>query len=272
MQPDRPVHEFHQSWLSTLFECPEQARLIHRDLYPRDQTEAAASGTAVHAAIQAVVVDDASFEDALQRGVDTFRTLEADEAFRWVKVTREQTAIKHIENGLLSWWTWELPRLGAPQLVEEPFRFTFYEDDEREIVLAGTIDYVEASGIKDWKLTGNRDKYGKDGWKLKRWGVQPTVYSAALRHWGLYGPDEVVPFEFVALSPQGHKPQVLEAPRSLADVNWLRDQCITAAKQIEANLDEWVKRDQSALCSPKWCTAYATCKGAHVKDPSINRV
>lgn len=261
-------HTFRQSWLGTYFECPEQARLVATHQYPTDETEAAAKGTAMHAAIQAVVERCAGYEEALQEGLDEFRRISAIDGFRWVKVKRESTCLAHIANGFRSWWDHVMPTLGASAWVEERFKFLFHEDEHRRIYLSGTVDYGafidELFSLKDWKLSGNRDKYTRDAWKLKRFGIQPTVYAAAVYDAGLVPLDVAVPFEWVCMRPQGGKPDVVPTTRSVADVAWLRHQCVSIAKSIESDLDIWPLRDQSALCSPDWCTAWSTCKGAVV--------
>lgn len=258
-------HTFRQSWLGTYWECPEQARLVLTDQYPYDQTEAAAKGTAVHAAIQAVIEHGADFDSALTEGLDEFRKLSAEEGFRWVQVKRERTCMEHIEGGLTSWWAHVRPTLGATIWCEEKIKFLFHEDDERVIWLSGTPDYADGSGLKDWKLTSNQDKYGREAWKLKRWGVQASVYAAMARHKCLYGPDENVPFQWVALSPQGRKPQLVDAVRTPGDEAWLHRQLVSLAREVERGTDgPWPLRDQSALCSADWCLAYPTCKGHYV--------
>jgi hypothetical protein len=265
-------HVIRQSWLDTYFECPEQARLVWTGRYPYDQTEAAAKGTAVHAAIQAVVEHCAGFDEALTEGLDTFRKLSAEEGFRWVKVKREDTCLKHIEGGLTSWWTHVRPTLGATIWCEEQVKLLFHEDDERIIWLSGTPDYADSSGLKDWKLSANQDKYGRDAWKLKRWGIQATVYATMARHLGLYGPEDDVPFEWVALSQKGGKPQLVPTTRTLGDERFLREQVISLVRVIEQGTDHtWPLRDQSALCSPDWCLAYPTCKGQYVNNPTDRR-
>jgi len=259
-------HTFRQSWLGTFFECPEQARLVATDQYPYDQTEAAAKGTAMHTAIEAVIEHCADFDSALQEGLDEFRSISSEDGFRWVKVKREQTCLAHIANGFRSWWNNVLPTMGASIWVEQRFKFLFHEDEHRRIFLSGTVDYAEALpvGLKDWKLTGNRDKYTKDAWKLKRFGIQPTVYTAAAYELGLYPRDVAVPFQWVAMLNGGGKPLLVDTTRTMQHVEWLRHQCISIAKTVEAGLDQWPLRDQSALCSPEWCTAYSQCKGKYV--------
>ena len=265
-------HWFHQSWLSTYAECPEMARTEMLKMYPREETDANCKGTAVHAAIEAVLVRNADFADALNVGMDLFRELAATEGFKWVKVKTEKTALEHVAGGFASWYHYVWPTLGASKWVEEHFSLTLHEDDERVIGLAGTVDYAELpSGIRDWKLTSNTDKYksgfGGEGWKQTRWAIQPTAYAAAAYDRGLYAKTETVPFTFVALSPMGREPQLCPAPRTWDHVQWLLHQLTPIAKLIEANLSQWPLRDQHALCSPDWCPHWDACKGQFLPHP-----
>lgn len=261
-------HTFHQSWINTYFECPEQARYIHTGTYPVDETEAAAKGTAVHAAIQAVIQDLASYDEALQVALDTFRGLAELPGFRFVQTLNQSTCEKHIHTAFRTWWDQLLPTLAPTVWCEEQFKFLLYSDYKRDIWLAGTVDYADRNGVKDWKFSMNRDKYGaRDGWKLKRFGVQPTAYAAAAYEAGLYGPDEEVPFQFVCIHPANGKVQTLDCPRTIQHVDWFREQCVSIAEQIEADQPRWALRDQSALCSPDWCRAWASCKGKYLGQP-----
>jgi len=260
----KPVHVFRQSWLSTYFECPEQARFMLKDTHPADQTDAAAAGTSVHAAIEAVIMRCVEPDAAVALGVQTFRTLAADPDFRWVKVKREETALAHIEGGFYSWYDYVYPTLVSTTWCEEEFKFLFHDTPEREIWLSGTADYADdRHGIMDWKLSGNKDKYAKEGWKLRRWGVQPTVYAAAAFEAGLYVPGEEVPFTFVNLDFKGTKPQLLPANRTIQHMSFLKEQLTSIAEFIEAGLPHWPLRDQHALCSPDWCLKWNQCKGKH---------
>jgi len=259
----KPVHVFRQSWLNTYFTCPEQARLIRADTYPPDQTDAAAAGTATHAAIEAVLVRCREPEDAVALGLDTFRNLASSPDFRWVKVKREKTAFDHIEGGFYSWYDNVYPTLKATIWVEEGFKFLFHEDDKREVWLSGTADYADSSGIMDWKLSANKDKFGKEGWKLRRWSVQATIYAAAAYEAGLYPRDAEVPFTFVNLDFMGRRPQRLPADRTMQHVSFLKEQLVSIAQFIEADLPNWPLRDQHALCSSDWCMKWYQCKGKH---------
>jgi hypothetical protein len=263
-------HTIHQSWLNEFLLCPERARLGSAHEYPREEDDATARGTAVHASIEAVLIDCLDFNSALQAGVDTFETLAAEPGFAWKKVKTKKTALEHVQGGFTSWYRHVLPTLGSTVWCEERFDFVLHEDDQRVIRIAGTVDYAEQYGLADWKLTANTDKYGKrDGWQQKRWAVQPTFYAAAAYEAGLFPRSEAVPFAFWALSPMGRKPQLLRADRTWEHVQWLKQQLVFAAVTIEADLPVWPVNDQHALCSELWCPAWHDCKGKHFAPPEV---
>ncbi len=259
-------HTFRQSWLGTYFECPEQARLVLRGEYPVDNTEAALKGTCMHEGIERVLKGD-SVASGLTTALDKFEAdvVSLGSDLRFVQTQRVETCLRHIENGYRQWATFVWPTLGAASWVEEQFKFLFYEDDDRRIFLSGTVDYGEyRSALRDWKLTGNRDKYGREAWKLKRFGIQPTVYAAAAYELGLFLPTDDVKFIFTAMPTTGIGVQLVDCIRTPQHIDWLRRQCLSIARQIERGTeDTWPLRDQSALCSPEWCTAWDTCKGAY---------
>ena len=51
--------------------------------------------------------------------------------------------------------------------------------------------------------------------------------------------------------------------RHAGDWSWLVERCLGIAALLEAAVPTWPKNDNHALCSPKWCPAWSTCKGAH---------
>lgn len=262
----RVEHVFHQSWLYTFFTCPEQARLVLNKTYGVDETEAAAKGTAVHAAIQAVIMDLALPDEAVSIAFKTFRDIAAVPEFRYVKTKTENTCLSHIEGAFASWWDYVYPDLKATLWVEHDFKFIAYEDDTRVIYWAGCVDYAETGRVVDWKVSSNKDKYGtkfgQDGWEQKRWAIQPTVYCGAYNQ--AFG--SIPDFEFVNLDVNGREPQVLPIDRSHGQIEFLTDQTVHVAEFIETHGTErpWPLNDQHALCSEKWCMNWRNCKGRYV--------
>lgn len=267
LEDGRVEHVFHQSWLNTFFTCPEQARLVMTGDYPPDDTDASAKGTAVHAAIEAVLQDLILPDEAISLAFKTYRELAAEPHFRYVKVKRESTVLSHIEGAFASWWDYVYPDLKATLWIEHPFKFLVYEDDERLIYWAGTVDYAETGRIDDWKVSQNKDKFGlqfgQDGWEQRRWAIQPTVYCDA------YSQEfcTVLPeFRFVNLDVQGREPQFLPVTRERWQVDFLVDQCVNVATFVErmGTAVVWPTNDQHALCSEKWCLQWPECKGRYV--------
>lgn len=271
LEDGRFFHSFRQSWVNTYLTCPEQARRVLINNYPVDETEAAAKGTAVHAAIESVLTKCTSYLDAVDVAVAKFREIASMDEFRWVKVKTEQTAQRHMIGGFSSWYRYVYPYLRATKWCEHSFRFVLCEDDQRVIEISGTADYADADGLMDWKLSGNVDKYGRDAWKLRRWAVQPTFYAAAAFEAGLYTLEGEVPFTFIALDLKGSQPQRAPANRTYQHVNWLKSQLVGIARQMEqlGTKSEWTLNDQHPLCSAEWCRIYDQCKGLHfVQIPS----
>jgi hypothetical protein len=249
-------HRFGASWLKTFDLCPERARLEHEGY--DHETDAAACGTAVHLAIQYTLEEwYASGEpyDA-QTAVDLFHAEFDAMEYEHVKYKTAAPLHKFGETCVRNWYRSVLPTLPPEAQLEVTFVLPFYEDDERVIELSGGIDYVDTV-LRDWKTSG-RGPY--EEWEYKRWAIQPTVYSWAASTLALVEPvDGVYPFEYVVLGRHGA--QRFTVHRGPGDWAWLQDKVSTAARLIEAGLDEWPKQDNHALCSAKWCPAWSECKG-----------
>lgn len=239
------------------------ARLKRAKEYPADNTEAAAKGHAVHAAIAKVLTEGVSYLPALDYAHEHFfEAADNSPNFRWVKVQTGQTVFDHITRAFTGWYEHVLPVLGTPLHVEHKREQVVYTDDEREITLVGTPDYVDdVWGIVDWKVTDNRDKYGKrDSWMLKRYAVQPTAYTLL---------ENLDTFNYVRLDPVNGDAQWLEVKRTTADHNFLIMQLVNLAKLIEADVKPWPLNDQHGLCSEKWCLNWHDCKGKFSTDTSV---
>jgi hypothetical protein len=205
------------------------------------------------------------------------------ELFRWVKVKTEKTALQHLSTACMAWERGVLPQLGDPVYVEQHFSLPFFEavlpdpeyglrnGTEVCVDLEGTIDYGDWS-VKDWKTCSDPRKYqggyGGEGWQLRRWGIQPTVYCWAARELG----DLSEPLSFSYAAVEKTQPNVhwLEVTRTQSDFDWLKRLCWNVVKMLESDLDEWPLNDQSALCSEKWCPAWDACKGSVLDTPQLS--
>ena len=259
--PDGTVYTFHQSWLNTYMNCPEQARL---DTHA-GHTDATAIGTALHWAAEGVLRHGWGLAEARRQAVLMFTDLVNEDAgVRFVQVKTPDTAIAYLSSCVDAWWHDVYPCLGAPVAIEHEFSVWLDDYDGIEVRLGGTIDYVDDNGIIwDWKTAGDADKYGRKAWEHKRWSIQPTVYTYAWHHLT----DEYAPFVFAAClkGPQRKPAQFVTVERAEGHWEWLRKQIRTIIDQAHASPDgPWPLRDQHVLCSPKWCPVWDQCKGKHV--------
>ncbi len=253
----RWYHTFHQSGLAEVDMCPERGRAGLAAELPREENDAMVLGTCVHSAIEYMLDDDADLIEGLRVFENELDTYPEFEHVKWTN----RHAMFDVGHTMLDTWDREVrPRLGEAHLIEWEFSYPIVEDDERVITLAGTADFIDATGhIIDWK-TGEA-KYQQ--WEKQRWAIQPTVYTWALNQ--LY-PEMKAPFsfQFCLLRPSG-KVDWCEVHRSQADFAWLRKKVLHLARTVEAELDEWPLNDTGWWCSSKWCAKWDQCKGSIVK-------
>ena len=258
------VYVFRQSQLNTLLTCLEQGRLdqIHKI---HQETDATAIGTSVHAGIEHVLRGCYDLTEATQVAVAKFDELSALPHYQAVQVKKAATAKEYIAKAMVGWWESVYPHLGAAQMIEQDFKLLVDTRDGIELWISGTIDFVDTESIWDWKTAGDERKYkstfGGDGWKLKRWAVQPTVYSWAVHE--LTG--RILPFRFAAVTKGTTTWQFVEVERTQADWAWLTEQMWGLVEFFEKMGTDvpWPKNDQHALCSEKWCPFWGDCKGRH---------
>lgn len=272
--PDgRTKYKFHQSWLGETDICLERSRRGLMGLLPADDTDANCAGTAVHAGAEAVlyaIKDDGQPLDleTMQKVAHlTFDELIEGPTFRWVK-RMEGGARKFIDRSCVAWYKGVLPWLDplAIELFAGPY--VLYEDDKIVIELAGSIDYVDAvRGLTDWKTGGQEYKQ----WEKQRWAIQPTVYTWLLDQYcranGLENPtihDGFHRFTYYVMLGDSGGLQKVVVNRDPGDWAWLAAKARSIVTLIEAELPQWPLNDGHALCSAKWCPAWADCKGAHV--------
>lgn len=280
------VYEIHQSDINTYLTCPERARYLWKVGLEDGQTDSAAVGTAVHAAIERYL-KGYGYDLALEDGYHTFNKLAEEPGFRYVKNKYDSTCLRHVHTAFDAWVDKVYPTLGNPLVVEEEFRIfwgvfevpvlqptgecTFIEV---HVYIAGIMDYVDELGVADWKVTTHSYKYeggfGGEGWKQKRWAIQPTMYTYAATQLGLIEPQNgAVPFEFVALHPTTGAVTRLALERSEADWAWLGELLWNVVEMHSAPLAHWPLNDQHALCSPDWCPAWSQCKGVYIPTVAL---
>lgn len=264
------VHRFRQSSMKELDICSERARLTMTGQMPDEESDAAAAGTAVHTGIEVglqCLLDDGEILSLDAMSVvaqDHFTEMMEGPTFHWVKM-KEGGARAFIDKALVAFYDHVLPDL-RPLAVEVNFGpLTIHEDEHRIIEITGSIDYLDRTGLKDWKTSSR----AWDGWEHERWDIQPSVYTRAASMLGLIEPNEdgLYPFEFVVFV-RGAKVNIqrLTVYRHAGDWAWLVERTLAIAALIEAEVPTWPKNDNHALCSPKWCPAWDMCKGKHYAE------
>jgi hypothetical protein len=257
-----------QSWLNTLRDCPERARRDLLGLSPRVNTDATALGTAVHAALESAcrIHMGTGKWPSLNDCHDLFDAdwlSELERIDKWVNRT-EQQASGYGRQAVAAWW-WDIKDQLDPIGVEITLGpHPIIDNDEWLVELQGTCDLLDHNwGLVDWKTSGRKWV----GWEKIRWAIQPTVYDFLLRQ---DEPFEKYPrntFTYVVMVDDADATvQTLQVERGPEWDGWLRAQ-IGSNLPLMTATELWPKNDESALCSPKWCPAWAECKGAHVVSP-----
>ncbi len=247
---------FRQSDLEMADKCLEATRRRYRAPIIEPTTSDMARGNAVHAAIELVGNDMLVHGEATPIDIADTQLEECMEAeFAAVEVWRDDRfKVEAITRLNFEAWYWEvLPNLEVPTSVEGPFRVLLDEDEERRIWLTGTMDWVQSDRIIDWKNPSR--PYAR--WEKQRWDNQSTVYSYAVAsETGDWSPKK---FDLCMLC-NGNVHWV-HITRDEADWAALRDKCRALADLVAAPLKVWPQAWNSWYCSPKWCTAWDTCRG-----------
>lgn len=272
--PDgRVIHRFRQSWLNSYWNCPERARREAFGLVERTENDAASVGTAFHHAAEQSV--NYLGNDGIILGIGDVCELFDDEwnkmcdelDIRWVKRKR-LGATAYGRKISARWAEHVLPTL-EPFATEVPFGpIVIHEDAERIIQITGSIDYVDQRiGLVDWKSASR----AYTEWEYQRWATQPTFYDLGFRHRVAEGLTGFGGAEYHGPSGQWNycvmpdrpdpMPQWVPVQRGPQWDGWLVEQLLDLSYQLEADLPSWPKRDQHALCSPKWCPSWGDCKG-----------
>lgn len=250
--------------------CPEQARLDMVGELPRRDTDATATGTAFHWYAELRLTGSGpieSHQQAQQWLID--RTCEP--GFEWVQVQTGKTLLNHLDTCIAVFEAEVFPQV-TPKYVEKSFtaNIGFYGDERVEGVelhIKGTPDMIDHDlEIWDWK-TGTRER---EKWEDERWSIQASAYAWLLHnHLSPKKRRDEYTFRYAVLLKTSGNFQTFTVTRDQRHFDWLRAQCVSAAKMIIENpTGPWLLVDQSWKCSPKWCGAWTQCKGKFLDIPS----
>jgi hypothetical protein len=286
----------HQSDIGHFMSCPEQFRVVNgilpggsfeKNISHRVETDAATIGTIFHSVI----------EHEIQEG----RFQRVADAIKWAKTEMGHRVLGYMEAGteyrtesfgddptralgtlakLVTMWFnsderkyWLALSKDHPDciLVEYEFDVPFITGRNglyKEIRLGGTPDIIDTYNhrIVDWKTSSR--KYER--WEKQRWAPQPTVYTFAVAELGLIQRHEKgYQFDYRVFNHKYNdpEPQCETVWRDTGQWAWMVQQVSNMVDMIESDLTVWPVRDDHALCSPKWCPIWDSCKGMYVTHP-----
>jgi hypothetical protein len=260
---------FSQSWVNTFLNCPEQARLEMVGELPRVESDATAIGSALHAGVEHVLRGH-SMDAGWECANDTLSELIAQPNFEWKQLKTEDGVRIALERVYWEWQNEIYPQLPDTMAVEFPFDIVVTTIKDRVIRIKGAIDYVgigpdNVLEIWDWKTAASFRNWQQ--WEVDRFKIQPTFYSLGLLM--STSPEQLstdqITFIYAVMSKSRQEHSLYTTQRGPADWAWLTQQLTSITHLIDADLPSWPMRDQHALCSPKWCTAWDSCKGMHYR-------
>lgn len=293
MNLDDGTLTLHQSDISHYITCPEQFRLVNVINGPiedwektdehRVETDAASVGTNLHSVIEHDLDDPfTTLGEAIEWAESDFgqmiaRYIKDDVQYRTESFGGDpDKTLRAVRNLVESWYTstereYWLGRNPKTYRLEHEFNVPFVtrtSDRIHTVRLAGTMDVLDTQNnrVVDWKSASR--EYQR--WEKQRWAHQATVYTFAGVEEGLIVPngDGLIQFDFKVFV-RGSKPveaQTVTVWRGPGQWGWLTQLVNNIADMIESDASVWPLRDDHALCGPKWCPMWDSCKGAFVTE------
>lgn len=247
-----------QSWINTYLRCPEQARQERLGLVTQKQTSDLLRGNAVHEAIEwaGLVQQGGEEEVTLDKILDVCDDYLAKEG-QHVDVWRQsyEDTVDVCRDNLTAWY-YEVYPLLTPQAVEKTFSKSMGVRNGVKLVLTGTADWIDKSGvIWDWK---NPSRH-YEAWEKKRWDIQSHAYTWAC---------DKEQFNLCVMAKG--KIQVIEIPRSQEQKEAFVELCWSIVPTL-LTIDEattWSQNWSGWHCSPLWCPVWQAgeCRGKHLGD------
>lgn len=275
------ILRLHQSDIGTFSTCPEQARRKWFTDLEDSTTDAAAIGTACHAAYEAQLKSLKSALDhpGVEGGYDlpflqhiarhAYDEIERTEKLRYVQ-QKDAAAAHHLIDECVANWVRDIqPKVLINDKLQLELHFDihlmFYKG--WEIRLAGFIDCVTANGIWDWKTANQAYKQ----WEKQRWAIQPTVYTAATVSLGLHEWPVTFKYAVAEKKKKNGEVEIIPVIRTAEHIEWLKAQvgALVDYWRHTPETSTWLMRDDHVLCSPKWCPVWADCKGAYLSEGSF---
>lgn len=254
-----------QSWVNDALMCMERGRLAYMKPEFRRGSDATVLGTAMHTAIEQVLLGKCDINDIGDAAVFGLQqAMNSDERWTYTSLTPED--MRPLAIAMSQGWARDVaPHVEFGGIVEHKFYVPMntIEHDGKEYViqLEGTMDYVSPSGkLWDWKSA--KRKYNQR--ELQKQNIQSQVYALAAVKSGLVS-DWPVSFTFGVMirkeKSEGSRTTVIRTARHGAWIERQITNLVSAALRLGNDLP-WPQVDQGYLCSETWCPWWSVCKGA----------
>ena len=245
-----------QSWINTFLRCPEQARQERLGLVSQKETTDFLRGNAVHGAIEyagrmiMAGLPRPTLDEVLEVAEEFIATYSSE-----VEVWRHEyeNVVDVVRANLAVWYDELFPSLD-PEGVEVPFEREIGRRDNVRLVLTGTVDWVDKSGVLwDWKNPGREYQ----AWEKKRWDIQSHAYSWAL---------DATHFNFGVMA--NGKLQIIEIERTEEHKKAFLELCWSMVPTIMSDAKTWPQNWEGWHCSPLWCPVWQAgkCRGEHLGE------
>lgn len=256
-----------QSWLNDAMICPERARLSVTLPDWRQGSDATHIGTAVHRGIEHILL---GYEgDPYLTASNHLERLIEEEPFRMNSTSGVADMRMYVNVLMGTFFEHILPHVERGGQVEKSFGVKLSDlDDDTELWLGGTIDYIDPNGvIWDWKTAARKYYQGEK----QRQSIQATAYAiACIRN----GWSELpVRFNYGVMTRTSKSVgQIVNVVRTQQHVDWFTSQVESLVRGFSIlGIDRpWMANDQHGLCSEKWCPYWSICKGSRISDQDNN--
>ncbi len=260
-----------QSWLDNAMRCAERGRQGIINPQMDDVTsDSAAIGTGAHAGCEAILngSDEINARDAITDAINA----EVANGIKWTKNHSVDELHAFAQVCFTAWLKEIYPEMKLGGRAEVKFEENLYTlDDGRKVGITGTVDYVLAPELTDWKTSARsyrvRDK--------QQHAIQPTIYSwAAVR--GAFGPGFEWPVRFtygIMVRPSSPlkpaKTELVTVERTEHHARYALDQIqLYVNLALNFGLDQkWSTTSEgNFLCSKRWCPWWSNCRGGFLSS------
>lgn len=258
----------HQSWIDDANRCPERGRfgIVQPEL--SGPSDATSLGTAAHAGVECIL-NEGSVTEAYKMIAEVLDYELSLPNVKWNKYNDRADLLSRAVACFEVWLSDILPMLPQPGAPEVNFKVKVFTTAEgRDVFIEGQIDYVPLAEnlLWDWKFPGREYKQAEK----QKTAIQPTIYTLAAVLGGL---EHVTDFKYSYPMDftYGIGVTFVKAARAqVFTVERNQNHADFAIHRIKGWVDlatkfglenSWPLNDDNYLCSDKWCSWYAQCKG-----------